>query len=305
MDIKSLIVSKASRAALIFQKHAPAIMTGTAIVSGLAATGFAVYSTLKIDDKITEYNIRVQLTEKNYRMAQDPDVDFVMTDEQEKRELTQHKVWFGLSLAELYLPTLAFTTVAIACTLGAHNILSKRNAALASTVSLLANKFADYRSRVIEEYGIEADRKFYNGYETVEIKKDDGTVEKQIECSDNVPGYDRYFDEFSIYWDKTNPEMNVAQIRSTLMNLNTQLINYGHVFLNDAYRALGMEDTPAGSVMGWIYDKDHPDTVIDFGVNIGSPSDDPWDFINDCPWDGRMGILLNFNVDPEPIYNRI
>ena len=167
MDIKSVIVSKASRAGLILKKNSPTILTGVGVVAGVAATGFAVYSTLKLDEVVTEHNIRVQRIEKNYRKAQDPDTDIVISDDEYKHQIVQQHVWFGLSVTELYLPSIAFTTVAIACTLSAHNILSKRNAALTATVSMLANKLADYRSRVVKKYGAEVDRELYHGIEEV------------------------------------------------------------------------------------------------------------------------------------------
>lgn len=302
MSIKDVVISKANRAGLILKKHSPAILTGVAIVSGIAATATAIHSTLNVDKVIVEHNIRSQKIEKNFQIAKDPDSDFDYSEEAYKHDIVATKAWTVMSIGELYLPTFAFTTIAVACTLSAHHILSKRNAALASTVSILAGKFMDYRSRVVEEYGADVDRKFYNGIETIEETKSDGTVEEHKEIDNHVPGFSRCFDEYSIYWDRENPGMNVAHIRATLVNLNTQLAAKGHVFLNDAYRALGMEDTPAGSVMGWVYDKD---TVIDFGVNVGTNNDDPWDFVSDSPWDGKTGLWLNFNVDPEPIYNRI
>ena len=304
MDIKSMIISKASRAGLVLKKNSPAILTGVGVVAGVAATGFAVYSTLKLDGVVTEHNIRVQRIEKNYRKAQDPDTDIVISDDDYKHQIIQQHVWLGLSVTELYLPSIAFTAVAIACTLSAHNILSKRNAALTATVSMLAEKLADYRARVVEKYGAEVDRELYHGIEEVETTDSDGKTHTEKEAQDNIPGFSRFFDEYSVYWDR-DPGLNVAHVRATLTNLNQELMAKGHVFLNDAYRALGLSDTPAGSVMGWIYDKEHPDTVIDFGTNLGTNTDDPWDFVHDCPWDGKMGIKLEFNVMPEPIYNQI
>ena len=47
-------------------------------------------------------------------------------------------------------------------------------------------------------------------------------------------------------------------------------------------------------MLGWINTPDR-DSIVDFGV-FGC-SDDPWDNVKDCPWDGKEEILLQFNCD--------
>ena len=87
MSIKDVVISKASRAGLILKKHSPAILTGVAIVSGIAATATAIHSTLNIDKVIVEHNIRSQKIEKNFQIAKDPDSDFDYSEEAYKHDI--------------------------------------------------------------------------------------------------------------------------------------------------------------------------------------------------------------------------
>lgn len=49
MSVKETIVRFGNKALLQLDKHSPQILVGVGIVAGVAATGFAVYSTMKLD----------------------------------------------------------------------------------------------------------------------------------------------------------------------------------------------------------------------------------------------------------------
>ena len=76
--------------------------------------------------------------------------------------------------------------------------------------------------------------------------------------------------------------------------MNDRLKAHGHVFLNEAYTALGFQPTKEGQIVGWVYDEKNPvgDNFIDFGI---------YDLNNiaNCRFlDGiEKGLLLDFNVD--------
>jgi len=76
---------------------------------------------------------------------------------------------------------------------------------------------------------------------------------------------------------------------------NDLLRSRGHLFLNEVYSILGLDHTSAGSLVGWIYDRenDRGDNYVDFGCWTQKDSPNFRDFFN-----GRdHGILLDFNVD--------
>ena len=64
--------------------------------------------------------------------------------------------------------------------------------------------------------------------------------------------------------------------------------------MNEIYRALGIPETEAGQVVGWIYDPENPeiDSFIDFGL-YDLHKEKTRDFVNGH----EKTILLDFNPD--------
>lgn len=60
----------------------------------------------------------------------------------------------------------------------------------------------------------------------------------------------RTFDEFNQHWSSTG-SYNQLFIRAQESWLNDVLRARGHVFLNEAYDALGFERSQAGATQGW------------------------------------------------------
>ena len=75
---------------------------------------------------------------------------------------------------------------------------------------------------------------------------------------------------------------------------NDLLKSRGYLFLNEVYEMLGIQRTPAGQVVGWIYDEKNPngDNYIDFGI-YDVTDERKRAFVNGF----ERNILLDFNVD--------
>lgn len=298
MSLKSMVIGAASKAGFFIQKHSPEILLGTGLVSGVAATGFAIRSTMHIDTVIEQHNAMMHKIEMGRKLVEnEPDSGIVYTENQEAadRQMVYAKTIVGY--AKLYAPTILLSTTSIACLLGAFNIMNRRYAGVVAAFSALSVKFEDYRQRVIDKYGVEQDLDFLNGIREIEIENEDGTTEVQRQQDQliTLSGTERYFDESSPMWDRENPAMNVVTLRHSIQKANNMLQRDGHLFLNDVYRMLGLDDTAEGAVLGWIIDGNSKETFVDFGVFNGT--DDPWDFASRAEWDGRNEILLHFNCE--------
>jgi hypothetical protein len=82
---------------------------------------------------------------------------------------------------------------------------------------------------------------------------------------------------------------NATFIRIQQQWANDMLMGTGYIFLNEVYKMLGLEPTPAGQLVGWV--KGNGDDYIDFGI-----LDDPYEGMRFVSGD-EASVLLDFNVD--------
>ena len=193
------------------------------------------------------------------------------------------KAYIGVvgKLARLYGSSAALYGVSIAAILKSHYILKGRVAGLAAAYECLSKSFDRYRGNVIDRYGPEVDEDCRRGRkkeQVVDIMPDPETGEEITEVNDrtiaDIPDkgseYGRWFEcGAAAEFMKNNPVYNMSYVVGVQRTLNYLLQARGHVFLNEAYDALGIPRTPAGAVVGWVYgtgDDPEGDNYIDFGV---------------------------------------
>lgn len=138
----------------------------------------------------------------------------------------------------VYIPAALVGVSTIACVFGA-NVLNKRHqAAITSAYALLDNSYKEYRNKVEELYGEDADDRV-----TEEIVKDKYDNE-DLKVSDDKQ---LFYDEFSErYFEETMEKVLMAEYE-----LNRQLaMNFG-VYLNEFYELLGIDTKDYGDYLGW------------------------------------------------------
>lgn len=140
--------------------------------------------------------------------------------------------------APVYIPAILVGTSTIACIFGA-NFLSKRSqASLMSAYALLDNSYKEYRSKVIDLYGDEADSKVREG-----IAKDKYTGDEKSSDNNTV----LFYDEFSgRYFESTTADVLKAEYE-----INKKLSSWGGVYLNEFYDHIGLSRTDYGDHLGW------------------------------------------------------
>lgn len=138
-----------------------------------------------------------------------------------------------------YIPTIVTGVSTIACIFGA-NILNKRHqASLMSAYALLDNSYKEYRNKVGELYGEDADKNVKQ-----EIVKDKYEEEDVYEEDD---GKQLFYDAYSErYFRATNETVLMAEY-----TLNKNLQEDCYVSLNEFYDLLGIEPVPYGDITGW------------------------------------------------------
>lgn len=284
------------------QKHSPEILVVSGVIGIVTSAVMACRATTKLDEVLDESKGQI---EKVHDYMENPDKipeGKEYTEEDGKRDLTIIYGKSAVKVAKLYGPSIALGAVSIAAILGGHNILQKRNVALAAAYATVDKGFKEYRGRVIEKFGKEIDKELRYNIKEKEIEEvevaSDGTevVTKKnaaVANPDETSIYARFFDDGCTGWTK-DPEYNLMFLKDQQRYANDLLKSRGHIFLNEIYDMLGIPRTKAGACVGWVYDEKYPvgDNYVDFGI-YDLYKEKNRDFVNGY----ERTILLDFNVD--------
>lgn len=298
------------------KKHSPEIMLIAGVAGTVASAVMACKATTKVNKILEETKSEVNqvhdaLTNEDIRYAKVKQEDGTITrvekytEEDSKKDLAIIYFRSGMKFAKLYGPSVLLGAVSITSILASHNIMRKRNVALAAAYTAVDKSFKGYRSRVIERFGEQLDKELRYNIKAKEIETvvtdEDGNekiVKEVIQAADeNDPtmysDYAKCFDCGCNGWTKS-AEMNLMFLRRQQDWANERLKSRGYLFLNEVYDSLGIPRTKAGQVVGWVYDEKNPkgDNYVDFGIyNIHN--EQVRDFVNGH----ERSVWLDFNVD--------
>lgn len=298
------------------KKHSPEIMLVAGVAGTVASAVMACKATTKVNKILEETKSEVNqvhdaLTNEDIRYAKVKQEDGTLTrvekytEEDSKKDLAIIYFRSGMKFAKLYGPSVLLGAVSITSILASHNIMRKRNVALAAAYTAVDKSFKGYRSRVIERFGEQLDKELRYNIKAKEIETvvtdEDGNekiVKEVIQAADeNDPtmysDYAKCFDCGCNGWTKS-AEMNLMFLRRQQDWANERLKSRGYLFLNEVYDSLGIPRTKAGQVVGWVYDEKNPkgDNYVDFGIyNIHN--EQVRDFVNGH----ERSVWLDFNVD--------
>lgn len=291
------------------QKHSPEILLGAGIVGTVTSAVLACKATTKVNFILEEAKEKVEIIHtcaengevKGY--LENGEVGMIPYSEQDsKKDLSVVYAQTGLEFVKLYGPSVLLGAASLGCILASHNIIRKRNVALAAAYTVVENGFKDYRSRVVERFGKELDRELKYNIKEAEVEEtvtnEDGTesvVKKTVKTVDKsyTNGYSRFFDECNPNWGKS-AEYNHLFLVQIQNWANERLKAKGRLFLNEVYEMLGMDISKEGQIVGWVYDENnvYVNNYVDFGI-YDVHNEDKRNFVN-----GReRSILLDFNVD--------
>lgn len=304
------IVTKVNRtfhkAGFQLKKHSPEILVVTGVIGVVTSAVLACKATRKLDSVLEESKEQIDKI-KDYIEEEGYSEEY--TEKDASKVLTITYTQSALKIAKLYGPSVILGAVSIGAIFGGHNILRKRNVALAAAYTAVDKGFKDYRNRVIERFGKELDRELkYNiKSDTVEVTElDEDGNEKTSKVTVNtvdpneLSEFARFYDDGCTGWTK-DPELNLVFLKKQQCWANDLLKSRGWLTLNEVYDMLGITRTAAGMVVGWIYDEKHPvgDNFVDFGIyDINNEANRR--FVNGL----ERTILLDFNVDGN-IYDKI
>lgn len=293
-----------------FKKHSPEILVVTGVVGTVASAVMACKATTKVNFVLEETKAQVDIIHTGVENGEvkgyleNGEVGMVPYNAEDgKKDLAIVYAHTGVKMAKLYAPAVILGAASITSILVGHNILRKRNLALAAAYTAVDTGFKKYRGRVVERFGDKLDKELLYNIKAKEIEEtvvdengNESTVTKTVEVADPIAAMSPYticFDETCMGWQR-DAEANKFFLLQQQDYANEKLKAEGRLFLNDVLKMLGAKQTRAGQVVGWIYDENNPigDNYVDFGI-FDIRSEASRNFVNGL----EKSIWLTFNVD--------
>ena len=137
-----------------------------------------------------------------------------------------------------YIPAIVTGAATLACIFSAQILNKRQQAAITSAYALLDNSFREYKKKISELYGEEANQQVReeiarDNYEEADISVED---DKQL-FYDDLSG--RYF------------ESTVQAVQEAEYHLNRKLSTTDYATLNDFYDLLKIPHIDSGDTLGW------------------------------------------------------
>lgn len=297
-EIMKNVSSTFNKMSIKLKKHSPEILIVAGVVGTVASTVLACKATTKVG-KVMD-NTKEDIDEIHSAVENGvTKAGETYSVDDSKKDLTIVYAQTGVKLAKLYAPSVILGTLSITSIVASHNILKKRNVALAAAYATVDKTFKEYRSRVVDRFGEEVDKELrYNikAKKVEEIVKDPETgKEKKVKTTINVADpdvndYARFFDASCAQYED-NMDYNLMYLRAQEQFANDRLKTDGYLFLSDVYEALGIKRTKMSQTVGWIYKPENPDgdNFVDFGILETNRETEDGGY--------EKVILLEFNVD--------
>lgn len=286
MKLPQGLTKALGKAVMSTKSNSPHILFAAGVVSVVGGAVLACRATLKLDEALDDFKDEVHMAKLHEAKRQE-----LMHFDQPSAELVERRrvaYVYGKHTAKLvvlYAPGVGAIVLGIGLLTGSHVQLSKRNANLAAAYAAVSTAYQNYRERVKTELGEERERDIYYGV-TEQKNPETKEIAKVVGAKPASP----YFKEFN----SQNPNWvnDIEQNRNFILcqqqYANDRLNARGYLFLNDAYRALGLEPTKAGQQVGWLKNS-NGDGYVDFGIfaSVNTEYANGWDPV----------FLLDFNVD--------
>lgn len=135
-----------------------------------------------------------------------------------------------------YIPTVLTGAGTLACIFGANVLNKRQQAGLMSAYALLDNSYKEYKKKVVELYGEEADKEVRK-----EIAKDH-YEERTVEV-DKLLFYDQFSER---YFESTMDKVIAAEYA-----VNRKISLWGGAYVNEFYEALDIPTIEGGECLGW------------------------------------------------------
>ena len=128
-EIMKNVSTTFSKVSVELKKHSPEILVVAGVIGTVASAVMACHATTKLDSVLEKSKKDIDAINK---CAENEELAAEYSKDDAKKDLTIVYVQAGVKVAKLYAPAVALGTLSIASIVASHNILKKRNVALAA-----------------------------------------------------------------------------------------------------------------------------------------------------------------------------
>lgn len=294
-----VITRAAGKVGLVLSKHSPAMLSVIGGVGVVATAVLASQETLRVKEVVEPHVENLELISATLE-----DESKQYSDQDALHDRTVIYTRLGRDLLKLYAPALIVGVLTVASIAASHRISAKRIAGLTAAYGALDQSYRRYRGRVEQALGEEGMKELDTKIreqakkDIAEPRKPDADISEIGDSIFDLAGASQYavlYDENAATWNK-NRNLSTSILRAQENYANDLLNCRGYVMLNEVYAGLGLPQTSAGAVVGWIRKDDGGDDgYITFGDWDANYFDDIYKDV-DGVCEARRWIL-DFNVD--------
>ena len=191
------------------------------------------------------------------------------------------------TVALTYLPAILTGSATIFCICGAQILNQHQQASMTSAYALLDQSYKDYRRKLKELYGEEADQRII---EAIAVEKSEKVyISASYMLSDCDLSLDESTGKPALFYEEHSKRFfsaTVEQVQNAEYHLNRNYVLDCSAILNDFYALLGLPPTREGNVLGWA-PTDEGEYWIEFNHRKAKLKDGTEFYIIEMPFEPR------------------
>lgn len=240
-----------SKAAVKLSKHGPTILVVGGVALMAAGTIVACNKTAGVEAILDDHKERMKPIVQKRKAAEEKKA--IYSPEDQRMDTAKEFFRTGGQFIKLYSPALVLEITGAVAILTGHHILSKRHLAMAASYAGLQKSYSEYRERIVNEYGKDADFRALTGarkesIDYAEVDEDGKYAGEGVTDYDNVIDPE-HIDMYSVLYDEMysgswtpNPVTNMAQIKGVEEYWNQRFESRGFVYYHEVLKDLGIWD---------------------------------------------------------------
>lgn len=203
-----------------------------------------------------------------------------------------------------YMPAVLTGTATIMCICGSQFLNHNQQASMVSAYALLDQSYRDYRRKLKEIYGEDADHRIITALAVETAEK--VHINSTYLCGDCDLSLDKSANKTVLFYEEISKrffESTIEQVLQAEYHLNRNYTLRGFAVLNELYSFLGLPDINGGDELGWA-PTDEGEYWIEFNHRRAMLDDETEYYSIEMPFEPRVNYDDYYDSEEEYYANR-